>query len=848
MLTREIVLRLLRLNLIPAPRVIVPGPATAFPVLYVDRRGGERVIRSLSEARTFSAPLAGAVGGEEAEGFFVETVPVVRTEEVEVSGLSAPLDMAARAAYCVGLDRARVTLGFGPGGPWVMRVTPVSPDNGAQASAPDRRVEFACARAEYIAVDQRTGIPIHEFFTIEFSPEGEPAALACSGNAALKWVSSPMPYPDMPLSTRLVFRGTPTFAFLRALDRSAAVLGVLVSPTGEARERHATEEGLLGACRVFGGGSFEYLSVPSLLWSPAAIRRLCELARDAAAAYNASGAIEGASRADEELWRAGLEVLYRFQRAYYHVDKAFFQSERPWREMVAVAEAFTRRAAPGGGRETDLRRREPAWQRDFRGAWGIRVPSFSNSYVTLATLSGRDLTGEAAIGAGARSECLPPERLLLPDILDPGLTSRSSLAWAHSERLSPNPVLARRLALPGDILYRAEVCGQRESLQGAPFRIGPVVGIMASEETGTRRFGIETDRFRRIITLGAEMGLLVYVFFPDKVDWGARLVKGWIYREKRGWVSDWLPLPDIVYDRHIPEVLPAGGVVDAARAFHERYREALFLNSLPFVSACRDKLEIQNILAKDPFLRRHLPDVLEASDPGEVTLFIASRERSFLKLRRGSGSKGLVFIENLGSRYRISRREKGMPPDVAVVSGKAALESAVSDILDRGRRSSGGYIVQEGIDLARLPGETGSAFEVRVICQKGGAGRWMRTGMVCRVNPTAERFMVPREEVHYRIHDLLASVFPGRVNEVRDSIRRVARLVPSIVERAAERGGEMSVDLGIDKHGKPWLIEVNSKPATLFRDIGAFGLRELTLLRVLNYAVALFRDRKSVRE
>ena len=49
----------------------------------------------------------------------------------------------------------------------------------------------------------------------------------------------------------------------------------------------------------------------------------------------------------------------------------------------------------------------------------------------------------------------------------------------------------------------------------------------------------------------------------------------------------------------------------------------------------------------------------------------------------------------------------------------------------------------------------------------------------------------------------------------------------------------MSIDLGIDYSGKPWLIEVNSKPATLFRDLGAFRLRELSFRRVLNFASSL---------
>ncbi|MGI6662111.1 MAG: YheC/YheD family protein [Bacillota bacterium] len=165
---------------------------------------------------------------------------------------------------------------------------------------------------------------------------------------------------------------------------------------------------------------------------------------------------------------------------------------------------------------------------------------------------------------------------------------------------------------------------------------------------------------------------------------------------------------------------------------------------------------------------------------------------------------------------------------------------------NRGKREEESeYIIQEGIDLAPLPREAGSAFEVRVVYQKGGAGVWLRTGMVVRANPESERFVVPGVELHHRVGDILELALPGKENEVKAEVRRVARMIPPALEGRSGPGGELSVDLGIDKEGKPWLIEVNSKPATLFRDIGAFGLRRLSLLRVLNYAVTLHRGLQS---
>ena len=82
---RELVLRILRLNLIPAPRVIAPGPATEFPVLHVDAQGSGRVVKTLDEARALSQAVAGVSRDRSAGDFFSEILPIEETAEV-VSG------------------------------------------------------------------------------------------------------------------------------------------------------------------------------------------------------------------------------------------------------------------------------------------------------------------------------------------------------------------------------------------------------------------------------------------------------------------------------------------------------------------------------------------------------------------------------------------------------------------------------------------------------------------------------------------------------------------------------------------------------------------------------------------
>ena len=755
---REIttVLKTLRLNLIPSPRVITPGPATKFPVTFAREDGSEAVVRSLKDVR------AGAFHG----GFFVERLPIEETRSLYVAGYSTSgprpaggdiTELAVRAAYCLGLDRAVVEVGLGSGGPWVLNVreTPTDVPKDAPAAddlpaAPQTPPAFLGARVEYLLVDPVTGEPEHQFYMMDISPDCPANLLGIDG---FTWTSSPMPFPEMPLTTRLQFSGAPDPSFVRFLDGSVAVLGMLVSPAEEARERHATDEGLLGSVRLLADvRGFEYLPIPSLLWSPTALRGLVAAVSAICANWQAVSRKQGTSR-------LGLEERYQAQRAYYHGDKDFFGPA-----VASIAALFD---------DLPLSRPDALAIRDL---------------ITLAA----DAASGGTVPAPASA-----------------------------------PVVARAPA---------------SSVTGPAL---PVLGIMSPVEDGPHRFGIETDRFREIVKAAAAQGVLAYVFFPDSRDtvYGAGNHEGWLFREKKGWFPARVPVPDVVYDRHIPDIMSTGEIRDVAREVQEAHPATQFINSLEMVRACRDKFRAYNILSQAPLIARYLPLTIVAGDPAAVALFASQRKRTYLKLRGGTGSRGLVLIENLtAGLFKIERRQPDGTSAESAAGSQAQLQDLLAGILRSGEGPAWEYIAQDGIDLARAPGP-GEVFEVRVICQKGGAGVWLRTGMVCRFNPVRGRFMIPREELHLKVDDLLGQIFPGRVAAIKDEVREIARRIPPVLEAGSGRGGEMSVDVGIDTAGKPHLIEVNSKPATLFRDIAAFELRQLSLRRVVNYAIRLFDER-----
>lgn len=883
MLTRELVLRTLRANLVPALRVIVPGPKTEFPLIRVSPDGGHSVVPDLEAAKSILPD----------GGFFMEMAQVSRVAKVRVRGFSAEvvagesathdgatdyltadaadagklgsgsaLDVAMRAAYCLGMDSAVVTVGFGSGespGPTVLDVAAV-----AEREAPGSQtyevgaLAFLGAEVEYLRIDTGRDDPTPSLHKVWFSMDdlardgglGLPASLVAEALAAGDtWVSSPYPElraaltpngvssgssssvvngssvdtpfcSNVPLATRLVFRGVPTPMFLRCLDRTVALLGMFLSPAKESRARHATPEGVLGAVRrpsaseSFAivqraapgrvtarrdaaqhvgspGEVFEYLSVPSLLWFPEGLAATMSLA--AAVTSHA----EDLAKALKLREPVDLAANLRRQKAYYDADKEYFKGE-----MEALSALVA----------------------------GLPQPEIAGNYSPDRGLR------EALRAVSHDRDCVKA------DLLD----LRS--AWGISEGSSRTGPVASQPA-------RSTTC--------------PVFGIMATEKPGgghgKDKFGIETDRFMRMLRMAESMGMLAYVFFPDddhgtdgasgydsEGAWRSRpLIPAWVHRPWSGWVRRMAPVPDVVYDRHIPEVLPDGTTDDVAARFLGRFPHVKFINSLPFTHACRDKMKAHRILLDDPVCAAHLPVTIVLADVDSAVRFIASHETSFLKPLRGTGSKGLTVFRRFAEcgesgseiHLRVSQRQRdGGTADFEIHDWSTLQSLLRSIVVGEGGRLTGGeprFVLQEGIRMARLPEGTGSTFEVRVIYQKGGLGKWRRTGMVCRINPGSERFIVPGKELHRRVDDVLGSAFPHRVPDIKERIRTLARRIPPLIEASSGYGGEMSIDLGIDYSGKPWLIEVNSKPATLFRDLGAFRLRELSFRRVLNFASSL---------
>jgi glutathione synthase/RimK-type ligase-like ATP-grasp enzyme len=196
----------------------------------------------------------------------------------------------------------------------------------------------------------------------------------------------------------------------------------------------------------------------------------------------------------------------------------------------------------------------------------------------------------------------------------------------------------------------------------------------------------------------------------------------------------------------------------------------------------------------------------------------------YLKPVYGSGGVGIVRISRHGETYFV--RYSGRRTSKAVSAG--GLAGALSGI---GRH----YLVQQGLDLAYLRGST---YDVRSIVQKNGDGEWQVTGKAARIG---KKYAIT-SNLHTggyarTVPAVLQACFPDRALEIEQEIDQLALRVAEVMDQKAGPLCDLGLDMGIDRQGKVWLIEVNSKPGRkVFRHTGDVEARWRSIETPMAYA------------
>lgn len=372
----------------------------------------------------------------------------------------------------------------------------------------------------------------------------------------------------------------------------------------------------------------------------------------------------------------------------------------------------------------------------------------------------------------------------------------------------------------------------RYQAEGKILHLGPTIGIMATYIPGSNREEVDPR------SLQAELIYLsivsksfpgqVYVFTPSSINWANNTCRGYVYHQfsaTRGrWESALYPIPDVVYDRIHSRSAEARNNVKYAKT---RLMQMPYLNY--FNPHYLNKWNVHQIMTTNPMLIDYLPETRELNHDN-LEEMLRKYHVLFIKPSNGSLGKGIIKVTSTRGQlnyviYR-SKRVRGQAHNAIELMNKT-----------KKFRDNRHYIVQQGLELVKYRGAT---FDLRIIYQKNGRGEWQISKKFCRIAPRGSSISNlssgGRVEKSMKV---LTYIFKKSdvIDSKNEQIRLLCKMVASTLETDSNSTfGELGMDIGIDRSGRLYLIEVNSKPRKTTETVFSPGIVRNTFKRPLAYA------------
>lgn len=340
-------------------------------------------------------------------------------------------------------------------------------------------------------------------------------------------------------------------------------------------------------------------------------------------------------------------------------------------------------------------------------------------------------------------------------------------------------------------------------------RIGPVVAIFACTRPYSKGpksralFAARTLDMRQLLRHAKRLNMCAYILTPEGVDPDNDSVKGYVISGKR-WKITQFPLPDVVYDRVQARDWEQRESTQHAKAFLRSNAHIKYFNEGFF-----DKWQLHQRIADHPLISPYVPDTKQLVDEHVLNEFLRQYRSIFIKPSEGSLGRGVTRIRRKGGVFEWKR------------GGRTQKIGRFDTLYQRVIRLKGkdNYIMQPDLRLATF---RGAPFDIRILLQKDGRGRWMRTKTYARVAALGKiTANLSRGGTGFGLGGVLGSRFGRSKRRIRHNINQAARSISKGLDDVFKGElGEIGLDLGISVNGRIWIIEINSKPFRKVLDAG----------------------------
>lgn len=369
------------------------------------------------------------------------------------------------------------------------------------------------------------------------------------------------------------------------------------------------------------------------------------------------------------------------------------------------------------------------------------------------------------------------------------LEAQEGSTYERPVKIRLTDILREKLQIPDVLVYQCKISEPN-------ILLGPVIGFLLGIHTH-RYNAAHMTKYSDRFGIYNKVGGLIYAFSPKSINWKNNTAYGLYYNiSKTQWEYGHFPLPEVIYRRD----------------FHSSpklIKELIKLtNGRLFNSYRYTKIELYNIVRRDPKLCKYLPPTETSRDHYQLKRFINNFGKVILKPIDLSRGRGICIIEKKDTGYRvIDYRHKS-----AIVSEYNDME-AFDDFLSVNRGLFCKYLIQKYLPLARIDK---SPFDIRVVMHKGKDKTWGCTGIECRVsNGNSHITNISRGGYALSLGDALRKAFPTNCdyNKLSQQIHDFCIAFCQCMDNTHEHYAELGMDVAVDVNQNLWLIEANVFPS-----------------------------------
>ncbi|MBO9128750.1 YheC/YheD family protein [Bacillus sp. 165] len=364
--------------------------------------------------------------------------------------------------------------------------------------------------------------------------------------------------------------------------------------------------------------------------------------------------------------------------------------------------------------------------------------------------------------------------------------------------------------------------------------LGPLIGIFTAgfTESYLRPLGERSMFFANLLTANQSFKAFIFVFGSHNINWQEGTITGYFYNENR-WCQYDVPFPHVVYDR-----LP-NRKTENHRAI-ARVKDRLQTEYLIpwFNPGFFNKWEIYKLLKNEQAVASYLPETHRFTNFETIEIMLSKYGHVYVKPMDGSLGSSIYqifysFEENVYyCRYRDNDENK--------LRKYQTLEKLINHLL--GDRDLETFIVQQGIALKRVNQQP---VDFRIHTNKNIQGNWQLSAIAAKI---AGQGSMTTHINNGGDVKTLEEIFPDYTEreQVRENLVKATLLLSECIDRQIEGYiGEIGFDIGLDKNGKVWLFEANSKPGRSIFDYPKLKDSD-RLTKELFFAYALYLTEKSL--